>query len=662
MKIPELESLRVAPEEAHIATQGVVQPEGFSDLARAGEQVGQAVNQVNEAYEKQQHEARVQEALEKNNDFTSAATDSMHGQAAGSAPGTTPEQAFNGENPDTGFLGLRGKAASEAEAATIEKLAKRRQDIAESIQDPQARQMFLNQSSGTLLGAKRTMAAHVGAQDEQVKVDTLEVTKDEAARAVALEPGNDELARQQIATVNGAAHGLGKGQEFTDLHTNLAAQRITETRLTALLADDNPATAAASRLKAREVLEANKHALGTQLAHYENILNKRDDAADATSIATKLVKEAIRPDGSLDETKLSDGLIAVGEQAPQKLKAVHEASEQLAAQRRKAYAADSEMLMAQAQAAFNTKGWAGMPPELKQALNDREYDKEPPALYAKLEREFNRRNKLAGESKVDQRRNQEAMIQQAKDWFNSLPSDAERAKVDLSPTGEFARKFPALTYHVEGVADGLGQLGPMQQRASERLQKGQSEPLTTFVDAVVKNLEGGENPYLQKGRTPSEKAVYAIRLEKVRSRATQAWEQESHGGKVPSEDWAQRKISGIWIETHGPNRSKSEQEEFQRRYQEMMQPPAPTSQRSIPFKDRVDQLRTQKGMTADKARSILQSEGYDLTTGARRGEPARSTSSTGAPPLDTSVPVREPVTGEPVPDEDTPPIPGSPED
>jgi hypothetical protein len=94
------------------------EPGGFEALQHGAAQLGAGIGtQV----EKAVHEARVTEATDALNQYKQTATDTVHGSTK-PTPREAAEAAFNGYEPDQGYLALRGKAAGEARADTLDGL------------------------------------------------------------------------------------------------------------------------------------------------------------------------------------------------------------------------------------------------------------------------------------------------------------------------------------------------------------------------------------------------------------------------------------------------------------------------------------------------------------------------------------------------------------
>lgn len=129
-------------------------------------------------------QATINEAGAKNNhaQYLDFATDVLH-------------------NPDTGFMTQQGKNAIDGFQATRDALAKKRDDIANNIENPREREMFLQASQQTLQTATAQISGHAAQQTRKYELDSsaarAQAAGDAAVKSFNPLPGADNTLYQQ---------------------------------------------------------------------------------------------------------------------------------------------------------------------------------------------------------------------------------------------------------------------------------------------------------------------------------------------------------------------------------------------------------------------------------------------------------------------------------
>lgn len=299
MKVPVLEPMQVAPAVGPTPNTQIRPPGGYDQVAEGLAHAGNAIDQTIERVKHAQHEAEVADARDNLTGLGNQITDVVHGtqtptsQQAGDA-------AFDGQTVNQqgaqGFLSLRGKAAVAAAPDTMDTLEDLRQKRAASMKGETGRKIFLQQSGEMLEQTHRAIESHVGQQIEQTKLDALSAAEDEAVRASSVDPANDDVARQRIADVVGAAHGMGRDDDWTNTKTLEVQQKVATSRVATLVDAGN-------WKKADEVLQASRWALGDRAAPLEKAIEVAKAKNVGEDLASHTLETARKPNGFIDEAK-----------------------------------------------------------------------------------------------------------------------------------------------------------------------------------------------------------------------------------------------------------------------------------------------------------------------------------------------------------------------
>lgn len=510
MRAPGIQMVPNAMPSGGAPTLRVAKPGGFDALQQGAAAIGQAADRIQAGYEKEQHEAAVVEARDSLTAYQHETTDTLHGSST-VTPGAAADAAFAGREARTGFLATRGKAAAETSADTLDELEQKRQKRAEKIANEKARELFLQSSAESYENTRRTVESHVSSEIERAKVDSIAAASDEALRAVSLDPGNDKLAAERIASVVGPLSSLGRGQDFNDKEALKVQQQVAAARLDALLSAGDIGTA-------ERVMDANKFQLGTHLDTYRTAIGKAKAAGVADGVASRIVAGATNDRGDIDQAR---ALKALNELPPTEQAKVRPVLFQRMTEQEQAYAADTKRISTAAHTVFNRVGWSKFAgTQLATDLNDRN-----PELYDRLKNEGRmewERIKRAQRDTKEDRRAQQNIDTIALNQFLSLTPE-ERSETDT----EMWAKGRGMT----DVAK--SSLGKLKESARQVVERGQAASENEFVKRAIADAEG-TLPVGTDAKTKGKRKAQEIAIEAEARRWYSQWVTE-HEGKAPTD-------------------------------------------------------------------------------------------------------------------------------
>lgn len=346
MKIPEYQPLQVAPQATRLPARGVTSPGGFQELSRAGAELGQGVAQVGAQYDKYQATLEAKAASDADSEYRRYSTDEWSGSVKPADPNAAnpdsyrpwissdggTEQGSGGATNIPGFSSTRGEAAVGELDPYLERLQKKRNELAEGL-SPRAKELFLKSSQSLYDSDYARAHAHVAQQVEQAKVDSLKANLASAIDAVSRDPDDDERANAFVAQVAGAAWAMRTSDEDGEAKTDAIRAKIAETRAKSLMNNSEDMTdldqAEAVLKKSKSILEASPlgeeaRPLMKEVERRQLAINQKRELYAADATATRIANEASDPEtGWIDDAKAMD-LLSKAEVAPGARKALEE--------------------------------------------------------------------------------------------------------------------------------------------------------------------------------------------------------------------------------------------------------------------------------------------------------------------------------------------------
>lgn len=574
------------------AAGGAAIAQGLQQL-NAG--VTQAAGELERVYRHEKQKAQAVLLTDAETAFSRAITSELQGDS-------TAEAATPGASRRPGFLQLRGTTAAESSAKAVEALRKAQAQVAERLTDAEVRQLFLQRSAGQLESAVGRVESHVGAEVQAAAEGSLKARVKEAVDAVANASATEDFdtAAKELFSLEGNVRALASSPEVAEAQLGDIKARMAAVRLQKRI-DANDWKGAET------VYSEVKEALGADAARFEKSIAGLRTDVKAESLAGELSAKFIRKDGTLNE---SEAMKALRKEAGSDVKLLDEATTRLrqrAAEFKRDFDVRADDVSRQAFAVFNKKGWAGIPTQLKDALNEVN-----PNLYMRLKDETEQRYRRSQASKADAKRDQDMANRLAMQEYMKLPQE-ERAALDV---GAFTSSM--------GVDKlGAGAIEVQQRRDKDAVQKGQSVREGDFVRNVQAEASGVITDKVQLGLLQAESRIAHDRFVQDFKRPPNVDEERQLTQvllqKVVKERW------GILPD--------GEQFEFQRRAAERKEamkkqqpqpPPAAAARPATPAPSatpqtgrpplyvRARQLKAEGKSRAEAAR-ILTSEGYNLS-------------------------------------------------
>jgi hypothetical protein len=207
-------------------------------------------------------------------------------------------------DPTHGLYAKTGKDAVLAQPEVHQHAVEERDNVAATIQDPLARQIFIKRTD-TLLEQYRLQGMEYAGQ--QRRVATEQSAQDAVAatyKAVAANPDSDAFAKTQLDSVAGPLRLKAGSDEHAAALQQEVAGGLAAIRLDTLLARKTPA----SLEKAAAVLGASRDLLGEKADHYEAVVREQQNQLGGLADAERIFRGAatVSPGGLLkvDRAKL----------------------------------------------------------------------------------------------------------------------------------------------------------------------------------------------------------------------------------------------------------------------------------------------------------------------------------------------------------------------
>lgn len=486
---------------------------GFGAIAQGAAAIGGAADMAYREYEMELQKKRVADARDELTQYERDTTQGLYGNSSPkpNSGSSIVEGGEQGASPTPGFLSTRGKAAADSGGAFLDDLAEKRRARAEKIEDPETRALFLRTSADAYEGTRKQVEGHVLREIERAKEDSVKAAADEAVRAAAVDPANDDLAGGRIAQVSGAISMLSTSPEDATRRTTAVHADVAEARLGALLARGD-------WKEAERVFADNKHVLGAKVAPIEKAIETARKGAEAEVRAGQIVSSATSVTGEVNQAAVLAKLRSLpGDEQ----KALRPIVYQQMAEQEQAYAADVKRVSTGAFSLYNSVGWAAFAKTpIAEELNQRN-----PELYNRLQNdaqsEFDRLERKRRNT-ADDRRHQTSIDNIALNTFLGMKPE-ERAAAD---TAEWAQG--------RGMSDeAKSNLLKLKESAREVVEKGQAASENEFVNRAIADAAGtldtGTDPKA-KGRRKAQE----LQIEAEARRKYSQWIVE-HEGKPPTD-------------------------------------------------------------------------------------------------------------------------------
>ncbi len=471
MKIPTQDLPRVSPGAPNAPTLRVEKPGGFDSLARGFGDAGHAADTIIATEKKEREKAIAADVTDAETEFTHGANEDMHGSSgSGDATKDAIDEAFNGTpSKQPGFLSTRGRAAAEQSIDTKERIAKRRKEIADNLNTDEAKELFLKRTGGQLEDYYRGIESHTSQQRQVADVATLNARREAALETVRANPNNLTAVERQAAALEGPIQALALSPEDAQADVRKWQGDVAAAQIDAQLqSGDWQSAETMLKSKGTVLSEKDRHTLTATVERVK-------EATQSETMASSIVKGALREDGSLDQRKAIAELDKVDPDIRDK---VRPKALQLMTEAEQAYRAETERITTKATAGYAKSGWtkeweAGIGEQLR-VRNPERYLALRNANEAKWHRIQNDKKDGAAA-----RREQAARDKEALNDFMSL-SPEERANADID-------EFLA-TRDVSPV--GRSALGPRQAAAKEHVEKGQATHQGEFMKEAEANSVG----------------------------------------------------------------------------------------------------------------------------------------------------------------------------
>lgn len=217
------------------------------------------------------------------------------------------DAAFDGRQKPTGFLNTKGTEASAQSAEVLDRLEKRRQELAAELNERQ-RKGFLERSASVYEDARRNVEGHTAQQFKAAQVATAAGAK-QAALDSAASGGGRGVAPSQIADVEKSIKELSLSPED-------AAADIAKFRQDVAVATISSQLAVGDVETAEKQLELDKATLGVHfpaVKHQVELAKKTADKVDLQATASEQVAKLAeelrnKGDGYVTERALRDAV------------------------------------------------------------------------------------------------------------------------------------------------------------------------------------------------------------------------------------------------------------------------------------------------------------------------------------------------------------------
>lgn len=288
---------------------------GADALARG---VGQFASGVENAVSAHEQKANALAVTEMETRFQREVTTGMVGDSTSGDPTQTGEfregewgldtrpGATNKAGPK-GFLSLKGTAAAEKSAETMEWLDKRQKELAQELANQKARDLFLLRTGGVKEDTRRRIEGHVATQGQAAMVAALDARSAAALSEVAVSYRDPATVARQQAAVEGPIRALQLSKEDGDARVALWRAQVAGVRLEQFLA-------AKDWRGAEELFAEVKPMLGPKAAQFEKVISAVKMDQQAERYAADFVESARDPaTGRVDSAKAVASVDAVPE-------------------------------------------------------------------------------------------------------------------------------------------------------------------------------------------------------------------------------------------------------------------------------------------------------------------------------------------------------------
>lgn len=495
---------------------------GFEALTRGAQQLGQGIgNQLESAaseYDKRVEESRKKaleaEVVEGDTEWNKYRTERKYGRTA-SGKGEAfdaAEEAFNDEpNELPGYFNLKGDDAFKAGPETFEAIEKKRQSIADSMGDEEARELFLKRTAGDLDGDRSEIESYRGKQRQVADLATLEARKEAALEAVSANPNNLSEVDRQGAALEQPIRRLGLSDVDREARVKeWQAQLVTAQVSGQLSRGDWQSAETVLQNKGEQLPIATREKLSAAV-------EKHKLAGEAEGLAGRIVAVSSNERGELNQAA---ALRELNQLPLEQQKRVRPVLEQRMKEQEQAYAADTKRVSTSSFTLYNRMGSRFFATELADELNERN-----PELFNRLEndaRAETERLRRHRRDTAEDRRAQAAANTIARNLFLAMPmSEQSQSDVDQFLVGRGVDEQTRTAIMVD------------KRRAADVVQKGQAVPLAQFVDDAVANASS----FLAPASSSKEDRFAAKEAEdEFRARATDSWmkQREKNKGALPS--------------------------------------------------------------------------------------------------------------------------------
>lgn len=573
MKIPTLEGPRVAPSGQRAPQIEVARITGFDEARQGFAALGRGVNTAmgeiernDAAIEKEAEKARAAASVSAETQLTKGITEEFYG-----TPGASGdiEAALTGQQQGAvGYLSKQGREAQADNAGVMERIEKRRGEIAKGLRDPAARDLFLKRTGGMLEDARRRAGSHQAEQRRIADQADLKAGADASLEAIyaAARGGDGATVERHAARMEGPLSALSASPADAERDKREWQRQVAATQMKAFLDVERFDVA-------RAMLNDDKVALTPDdRKRFSTEVERKEGVVEAQQLAATVLRSGLAEDGAVDQTAVLD---ALGKVPAEKQEKVAPIAYRMMAEREQAYAAETKRLETTSFALYNEVGWGTF---LKSDVAER-LNKRSPELYHRLKNDSraqvdrHRREQRASAADL---REQKAIDRIARNEFLSLPDAVQKA----TSIEEFLAG--------RGVSDeGKSVLGPLQKAAGERIEKGASQSKDEFVSGVL----GRAFAYTSQGSAKEQKE----RKAQVIAEATEEYQVLFYEGKGRVDPEAARKATARLLVPKLPGDARV--------LKDHVNQGKPTAA------ERVEQLKKQGVSKADGLR-ILKAEGY----------------------------------------------------
>ena len=514
MRVPVLEENRQQTRAMPTPYSNLDTRSGLDSLAQGVQQLGAGLEAV---------QARAQEAKRKGDVMavTDAETAYQHD--------ITSTLSGNAEDPRAapGFLTTRGQAAAASSTPTLEKLDKRRGQIAqELLSNDEQRRAFMARSNGMFESARHQVEGHVSQQGLLAQQATLKARQSSALQALpGVYTSQAEVARLASA-VEGPIRELALSPADADAQVAEWRSAVFATQLQQYLAAED-------WKGAEKTFERVKGDLAPKVAaEIEKHISSRRTDADAEEISRLAVARNMRPNGSIDAGAAVldlDKLIPSTE--TELLKKARLLTKERALEIKQSWDEDTKNISTDAYSLYNEKGWTALhkaPGRNGSSLGELLNERTPP-LYDRLKDEIERKFK-------ERNKKEPATMENTVAWM--------AAKADMTAHPELYKGKTSADLEVQwGKAT-----GPLFKSLGEDFARTQKDEVTKdapFRAFLADELKG--NPRFEgrerRGSTARKEADHYVSLMGDELRT---W-RENHQGQNPSLEDLRKMNAGVYV-------------------------------------------------------------------------------------------------------------------